>query len=122
MIRTTRAPISRDNDERMEPVCEPGIENIVGFSAILNGVADRLCTWTIPRYRDLYGYSRGQILFRAGDTNEHVVEARWYNMSTGADARGVTIIFSLEIEATYDALASSCVVRDLRRRDANLLA
>lgn len=42
-------------------------------------------------------------------------------MSTGADARGVTIIFSLEIEATYDALASSCVVRDLRRRDAKTL-
>lgn len=43
-------------------------------------------------------------------------------MFAGADARGVTIIFSLEIEATYDALASSCVVRDLRRGDANLLA
>lgn len=39
------------------------------------------------------------------------------NMYAGADVRarghGVTIIFSLEIEATYmrDALASSCVVR-----------
>lgn len=42
-------------------------------------------------------------------------------MSAGADAHGVTIIFSLEIEATYDALASSCVVRDPRLGDANLL-
>lgn len=47
------------------------------------------------------------------------------NMYAGADerarARGVTIIFSLEIEATYmrDALATSCVVRT--RANASVL-
>ncbi|CAL1676181.1 unnamed protein product [Lasius platythorax] len=51
-----RAPISRDNDKRMEPVREPGIENIAGFSAVLSGAAEVVYT---P------GRSRGIAIFTA---------------------------------------------------------
>lgn len=69
------------------------------FSAAPGGIRRSLRSFVI---------AHGQILFRAGDTSAQV-----YNMYAGADgARGVTIIFSLEIEATYLVhLLSSCVVR-----------
>lgn len=63
------------------------------------------------RYRDLYGYSRDR-------ARPNIISSLRYERARGrgmqvqrAHARSVTIIFSLEIVATYDALASSCVVR-----------
>lgn len=64
------------------------------------------------QYRDLYGYSRDR-------ARPNIISSLRYERARGrgmqvqrarGHARSVTIIFSLEIVATYDALASSCVV------------
>lgn len=108
-----RVPLQDDNDsERPWRRPDADLTTINDERMSRSRAAGRSHTWTIPRYRDLYGRPRdrnGQILFRAGDTSERA-SGRDITCPRVRTRGGVTIIFSLEIEATYDALASSCVV------------
>lgn len=64
-LEGARAPISRDNDKRMGAEDDGEYRQI--FSAVLNGAAGRLYTWTILAVsRSLWLLARDQILFRAG--------------------------------------------------------
>lgn len=124
----TRRRFHEINDERMEPM-QREEERDTGSERDRKWCSGSFMHLdTIPRYRDLLrllARSRAAKYYfeptRRGDTSsERVVEACRYIMCSRVQTRArrnVTIIFSLEIEATYDALASTCVVRVCHERE-----